>query len=211
MVEKETLIDKVSKHPRIWSAITVAVAFCCILLGTLWLLPSKTVTAEEITSSVGVFTKAEGSLVRCDPSSFEIRNTFCRFFPTGVQYIYLAYTEEGQSVFVRATKDWADSFEEQDDAVKIYGGARAFNNSEKAYIEEEFALSAEGFVDLIYVRLSVMLIISGFLLLVDAGLAALMIKEKIPSQSKGYSLANFIFCTLPIAVIVLWIHLAGFI
>lgn len=210
MVEKETLIDKVSKHPKIWAVITLAAALSCIVLGALGLLPIKTVSAEDQPGARGSFVKAEGSVVRCDSESFEIRNTFCRYLPTGVQYIYLTYTEDDQPIFVRAPKDWADSFDEND-TVNIYGAAMGFNESEKAFVGDSYAVDAVGFVDLIYVRLNVMLIIAGVLLLADAALGALMIKEKISPQSKGYGFANVIFCTLPVIFAALVIHIAGFI
>lgn len=210
MVEKETLIDRISAHPRVWGIITLTAAVCCIVFGALGLMPIKTVFAGNTSESGWAFVKAEGVLVRCDEGSFEIHNTFCRFLPTGVQYIYLAYTEEDNAVFVRADSDWANSFD-GGDTVGIYGALRKFNGREQAYIEDIYALQADSFVDLIYVRLDLMLITVGVLLLAETALGALMIKEKIPSQSIGYKFANIVFCTLPVAAAALGIHLVGFV
>lgn len=211
MVEKETFIDKIAAHPRIWGIIALAAALCCILTGLLGLAPIKTISAEDTASQTVSFAKAEGSLVRCDEECFAIRNTFCRYLPTGVQYFYLAYTEDGQPVFVRAGKDWADSFEGESSSVEVFGAVGSFNLREKAYIGDAYALEPEGFVDLIYVRLDLLLIAAGALLLAAFALGALMIKEKIPVQSKGYGFANIVFCTLPVAAAALGIHLVGFV
>ena len=210
MIENETLIEKISKHPRIWGFIVFAAAVCCIVLGTLGLMPIKKVSEENASAWTESFTKAEVSLVRCDEESFGIRNTFCRYIPTGVQYFYLAYTEDGQHIFVRADKDWADSFSESD-VVKIYGAANSFNKREKVYIEDAYALNADGYVDLMYVRLNVLLIAAGVILLAVIGLGALMIKEKIPPKSMGYKFANIVFCVLPVLAAALGIYLVGFV
>lgn len=210
MAEKDTLIGKISAHPRIWGIAALTAAVCCIILGLLGLMPAKTISAEDIAHGHTAFAKAQGSLVRYYGESFEIRNTFCRFLPTGVQYIYLAYTEEGEPIFLRAGRDWADSFD-SGDTVEIYGAVRSFNAEERAYITDAFGEKAAGFADLIYVRLDLLLIAAGALLLAEAGLGALMIKKKIPSQGRGYKFANAVFCTLPAVIVGLGIHLVGFV
>ena len=210
MVEKETLIDKIEKHPRIWLIAALLLSALLIVSGIVGLIPAgKADYFNDDAAAHGFRVKA--NVVGCDDSfSFEKRNTFCRYIPTGVEYFYYVYTEDGGAFFVRADSDFAKSCAEQG-SVSVNGRITGFSKDEKKYVNEELALEGENFVDLVFKRIFVLRIAAGMLLLITAALGAALIKKLIPAEGTAYKTANLVFCAMPLFVAALVIYLVGFV
>ena len=203
-MDNRSLIEKAAAHSRIWCAAAVLAALVCIVSGALGLLIRTEVPIGEIADAPHyghVRFKADG---RDEDADFELRNTFCRYIPTGKEYYYRVQTSDGGRIFVRAAKDFAEDMPEE-----IEGRAAAFGGHEKTQLREVLALNDEYFVDALADRLYGLRIAAGALLLAETALGALMIKKKIPDGG-AYKIANIVFSTLPIAVLALGIHLMGY-
>ena len=210
MVERETLIDKISKHPKIWLLVALAAAMLLIVSGIIGLLPGDKVNAAE-TENAPVRSRAEGIAVEMDEGSyFEKRNTFCRYLPTGVEYFYFVYTDDGAGVFVRADKNFGKDLEKQG-SLAIKGVTANFSDDEKEFVNDSLAIDESKFIDLIWQKLFLLRILAGALLAVTAVLGVLLVKQVVSAEKKLYGVLNLIFCTLPFVSAGLVIYLVGYI
>ncbi|EGC04239.1 hypothetical protein [Ruminococcus albus] len=205
-MENKTLTGKIALHPKLWAAAAALAAMACIVSGALGLVIRTEVVIKELADAPHYGHVSCQAVGRDKDADFELRNTFCRFIPTGKEYYCRVQTAEGVSVYLRTDKDFGEKL-----PVNAEGRAARFSKREQAQLRENLALDDVYFIDTISDRLYLLRILAGVLLLADVVLGALMIKDKISAESSIYKTANIVFCTLPVAALLLGIHLMGFV
>ena len=130
MVENGTLIEKIEKHPRIWCTVAAIITLICIAGGVFLFAVRPSFKASKIEKAPYF------GHVKCEitehfaDEDFEIRNSFCRYIPTGNDYFYRICTEDGAWIIVRGDKN-----EDLSVGKNIEGRVRKFNKEE---IKDEF-------------------------------------------------------------------------
>lgn len=206
MVENGTLIEKIEKHPRIWLAAAALLAIMCILGGLSGIVIRPGVTVGDM-ENAPYFGHAEGEVSEHDSAEdIGIRNSFCRFIPTGSEYYYRVCTDDGAWIYVRAGKN--DEFA---GGRKIEGRVRKFSDDEREYLRDKFAHSDEYFLDMTWLRTDLLLIASGVLIVLDIVLAALMIKNKIAADNRFRTPTEIVLCAVPFVTAAIWIYLKAYI
>jgi hypothetical protein len=204
MVENGTLIEKIEKHPKIWGAAAAVIALICILSGVFVFLVRPCTDTEDI-NKAPYFGHAEGEVSSHDSTEdFEVKNSLCRYIPTGNEYFYRIFTDDGSWVYVRAGKD--EKFEK---GKNISGRVRKFSGDEMKHISDTYALEDERYIDMTWAGLGVLQIVSGLIVVMDIVLGALMIKDKIAADSRLRRVTEIVFCAMPFPIVVIWIYLMG--
>ena len=202
MVENGTLIEKIEKHPRIWCTVAAIITLICIAGGVFLFAVRPCFKASKIEKAPYFgHVKCEITEHYAD-EDFEIRNSFCRYIPTGNDYFYRICTEDGAWIIVRGDKN-----EDLSVGKKIEGRVRKFNKEEMKYLADTYAQNDVCYVDLTWKRLAVWQIISGLLMALAIFLGASMIKDKISAESKMRNAAEIVFCALPFPFAAIWIYL----
>ena len=202
MVENGTLIEKIEKHPRVWFAVSAVIALICLLSGLMGLLVKSDIDVKDI-EKAPFYGHAEAEVTERDnDEDFEIRNSFCRFIPTGNEYFFRVCTKDGTWLFVRADKN-ADI----EKRTVIGGRVRKFSGDEKKYLLDKYAIDTHNYIDMTWIRISLLQIASGLLMAFEILLGAAMIKDKISAESKMRNAAEIVFCALPFPFAAIWIYL----
>ncbi|SFC11041.1 hypothetical protein [Ruminococcus albus] len=202
MVENGTLIEKIEKHPRLWCTAAAVITLVCLLSGLMGFLVKSEADINNI-DKAPVYGHAGFEITDHDKEEdFEIINSFCRYIPTGSEYFYRVCTEDGTWLFVRADKD-ADF----DKKTVIDGKVRKFSGEEKKYLLDKYALNMDNYIDMTWLRISLLQIASGLLMAFEILLGAAMIKDKISAESKMRKAAEIVFCALPFPFAAIWIYL----
>ena len=88
MVENGTLIEKIEKHPRIWCTVAAIITLICIAGGVFLFAVRPSFKASDI-EKAPYFGHVKGEITEhFADEDFEIRNSFCRYIPTGNDYFY---------------------------------------------------------------------------------------------------------------------------
>ncbi|MBO4867466.1 MAG: hypothetical protein J5582_13055 [Ruminococcus sp.] len=202
MVENGTLIEKIEKHPRLWCAVAAVITLVCLLSGLMGLLVKSEVDVKDI-EKAPFYGHVEFEITNRDTKEdFEIINSFCRYIPTGNDYFYSVCTKDGTWLFVRADKNAA-----LDKKTVIDGRVRKFGGEEKKYLLDKFALDMDNYIDMTWLRISLLQIASGLLMAFEILLGAAMIKDKRSAESKMRKAAEIVFCALPFPFAAIWIYL----
>ncbi|MBQ8966990.1 hypothetical protein [Ruminococcus sp.] len=207
MADNENIIDKIARHPRIWAAAALVVSLWCLISGALGLLVRNECSFEDM-ENAPAYSRVSGNITEVDEeSSFEMRNTFCRFLPTGVEYFSIAHTKDGQLIFLRTDKNW---YPDKDGKTKIKGAVKRFGKADKRDITNGLAIEVSVYADLIADRLYVLRIAGGLLIAGEVLLGAWLVKKRSGETVRGYKAATIVFCAIPFAAAALGLHLLGY-
>ena len=201
MIENETLVDKISHHPRIWAAAGIIASLFFLVFGSLMLFAGEDVPAGDIDKAPYLAFSDITVDTRNDSEMFELKDTFCRYIPLGREYFYSVRTPEGEEIFIRAEKDWEKQVIKGE---KLHCQVRRFNKLEQQYIAEGLAYDVTVYADADYVRVDALVMLAGVMLLTSTALGAVLVKGKL--HKGAYKTVNLIFCALPIAAVIVSVY-----